>query len=199
VCGCAWGDYDNDGFLDLIVANGLLFTAPEQNFLYHNEGNANHWIQVKCVGTTSNRSGIGAKVRVRATIGGKNFWQLREINAGNGLCGNAIDAHFGLGDATQADTARVEWPSGTVQELHNLAAGQFLTVTEPPRIEAVGAGQFRLRGWKGQEFRIDASTDLEEWVPFQTVASSDSTGVVSVTDQNASGFTRRFYRASSLP
>ncbi|MFN0127869.1 MAG: FG-GAP-like repeat-containing protein [Verrucomicrobiales bacterium] len=211
--GCAWGDYDNDGFLDLIVANGALHAEgqippnqPEENFLYHNNGNENGWLRVKCVGTVSNRSGIGAKVRVLATIGGRPIWQMREINSGNGFCGNALDAHFGLGDAERVDVLRVEWPSGTVQEWRRfsffdagVASRQLFTVTEPPHIEVVGEGQLRLHGWKGQEFRIEASADLKEWVSLGTVASSDSTAVISITDPNAGSFARRFYRASNRP
>lgn len=205
--GCAWGDYDNDGFLDLIVANGAMHAVgqqepnqPEANFLYRNNGNANRWLRIRCVGTTSNRSGLGARVRVRATIGGKTFWQMREVNSGNGFCGNAIDAHFGLGDAETVDTLRVEWPSGTVQELRGIAAGQLLTLTEPPRLKAVGAGKLQLPpGWKGQEFRIESSSDLEKWVPFQTVASSGSTDVIALADQDAPSAAHRYYRASNRP
>jgi hypothetical protein len=67
---CAWVDYDNDGFLDLFE------TTFGKNALYRNNGNSNGWINIKLVGTTSNRSAIGAKVRVNASIGGKTFWQM---------------------------------------------------------------------------------------------------------------------------
>lgn len=86
---------------------------------------------MRLVGTLSNRSAIGAKVRVKATIRGKTFWQLREISGGSGCCSqNDLRTHFGLGDATNADLVRIEWPSGIVQELSNVAAKQFVTVTE---------------------------------------------------------------------
>jgi hypothetical protein len=68
----AWGDYDNDGFLDLFLARGGVFGA-ENNSLYHNNGNSNNWLKVRCVGTVSNRSAIGAKVRVKATIVARRF------------------------------------------------------------------------------------------------------------------------------
>jgi len=83
--GCDWGDYDNDGFLDLFVANGTIFpNQPTQmnNFLYRNTGNTNRWLKIKLVGTVSNRAAIGAKVRVLASLGGINRWQLREISVG---------------------------------------------------------------------------------------------------------------------
>jgi enediyne biosynthesis protein E4 len=115
---------------------------PRVNHLYRNNslanGNPNHWLKVKLNGQASNRSGIGAKVRVKATIGGQEIWQLRELT-GNGYsqtCPGLI-AHFGLGDATQAGIVRVEWPSGNVQELTNVAPDQSLTVSEQVRITPV--------------------------------------------------------------
>lgn len=131
--GSSWGDYDRDGFLDLFVATSQGGGSPTQpdDYLYHNDGNNNAWLTIKCVGTVSNRSAIGAKVRVKATIGGKRFWQLREITTGDGWAGVPLEAHFGLGDATSVETVRIEWPSGTVQELTNVTADQILQATEP--------------------------------------------------------------------
>ena len=133
----AWGDYDNDGFLDLFVGN---FNAA--NFLYHNNGNTNHWLKLRLIGTRSNRAAIGAKVRVRSTINGQTFWQMREIS-GDGSGGqNSLHVQFGLGNATNADLVRIEWPSGTVQELTNVTSKQFLTVTEPAGLREMKLGIF---------------------------------------------------------
>ena len=133
----AWGDYNNDGFLDLFVGND-----GGSNFLYHNNTNDNHWLEFRLIGTRSNRTAIGAKVRVHATINGQSFWQMREVSGGDGEMGqNSLHVHVGLGNATNADLVRIEWPSGTTQELSNVAANQFLTVTEPggePRLAATG-------------------------------------------------------------
>src|SRR6266478_2505772 len=125
--GCAWGDYDNDGFLDLFVANGGFAVGihKQPNFLYRNNGNGNNWITLRLVGSASNRSAIGAKVRLKARIGGRVFWQMREISGGGNYDGqNDLRASFGWGHATRIDTVRIEWPSGKVQELHNLGAKQ---------------------------------------------------------------------------
>jgi hypothetical protein len=124
--GTVWGDYDGDGDLDLFVANRL----NQVNFLYRNEGNANHWLKVRLSGTLSNRSAIGAKVRVRALIGGSPRWQTREVLAQTGYNSQNLELHFGLGDAAVADTVRVEWPSGEDQILPNVDADRLLQIVE---------------------------------------------------------------------
>ena len=130
----SWTDLNNDGFLDLFVANiGL---PAGTNFFYINNGNSNSWLKVNLVGRTSNRSAIGAKVRVQAVIGGVPRWQLREVSGG-GYGQNSLAQNFGLGDATNIDLLRIEWPSGVVQTLSNVAPRQFLTIAEtaPPVID----------------------------------------------------------------
>jgi enediyne biosynthesis protein E4 len=131
-------EFRNDGFLDLFVANNWFDNAAnhsEPNFLYRNDaaanGNTNGWLLVRLIGTASNRSGIGVKIRARATLWGTDVWQLREISGGSGKCSqNDLRAHFGLGDAAQVDLLRIEWPSGIVQEILNVPGRQILTVTE---------------------------------------------------------------------
>jgi hypothetical protein len=138
----AWADYDNDGFPDLFVTELNSFA----NRLYRNNGNSNNWLTVQCSGRLSNRAAIGAKVRAKATIGGKTLWQLREISGGGGLGSqNDLRAGFGLGDATNVDLIRIEWPSGIVQDFHDVLSRQFLTVIEPeahivPASQEVQAG-----------------------------------------------------------
>ncbi len=126
--GAAWGDYNNDGFSDLLVPNIRTFN----NYLYRNDGNSNAWLTVKLEGRLSNRAAIGAKVRVRSVVGGQSMWQMREISGGGSLGSqNDLRAAFGLGDATNADVVRVEWPSKIVQEIRNVSPRQFLNVVEP--------------------------------------------------------------------
>jgi len=124
---CSWADYDNDGDLDLILTNA----GVDNNVLFSNNGNSKHWINILGVGTTSNASAIGAKVRAKATINGSATWQLREITGQSGYLSQAsLNAEFGLGDATIIDSIKVEWPSGIVQVLTNVTVDQFLTITE---------------------------------------------------------------------
>lgn len=191
---CAWADYNNDGFLDLFVPNNSAFSGgpAQSNFLYRNNGNANNWLKVRCVGTLSNQGGIGAKVRVKANFAGEDRWQLRQIASADGRTGGSLEAHFGLGDATIIETLRIEWPSGIVQELHRVNPKQSLIISEPIQPKATGWGTFSFRSWKGMIFQIQASTDLKGWSPLTEV--TNLTGTVEFTDSDAAEYSHRFYR-----
>lgn len=193
--GCGWGDYTNNGFLDLFVGNGWV-VGNHPNFLYRNNGNDNAWLRVRSVGTVSNRSAIGAKLRVLATIGGQSLWQLRHINTGDGFSGNELDAHFGLGDATHVEVLRIEWPSGIVQEFRDVPAKQLLKVTEPPRLKASHeTGQFlmSLPGGKGIVYEIQSSGDLTEWTSVGLL--TNVTGRLEFRNPESVSKRRGFYRA----
>ena len=135
--GAAWADYDRDGDLDVIVTNNN-FTP---NAFYRNDvGSLHNWISIKCVGTAGNRSGIGAKVRVKARIGGDDVWQLREISGQSGFLGqDEMRAHFGLGDAGVIDSIIVAWPGGPiVTYLTAVPIDQYVTLLEPTCGDANG-------------------------------------------------------------
>ena len=194
----AWGDYDNDGFLDLFVGN-----YAGTNFLYHNNGNDNHWLEFRLIGTRSNRAAIGAKVRVHATINGQSSWQMREVPGGDGRNGqNSLFVHVGLGNAANADIVRIEWPSGTVQELSNVESGKFHTVTEPggePQLTAAhvnGQHQLTLTGKQGSRYDIQTSTGLNNWIGALTVKLTNSSGTMTFAAPGAPSDPLRFYRAA---
>lgn len=132
--GCAFGDYDNDGFEDLAVATCRFNNIDEPDLLYHNNGNSNQWITIKLNGvvgaTTSNLSAIGTKIRVKAIINGNAVWQMREISAQTSYCGqNDLRAHFGLGNATIIDSIIVQW-TNHLETFTNINSNQFITITE---------------------------------------------------------------------
>ena len=195
--GGAWGDFNHDGFPDLFVGN-----QAGVNALYLNDGNSNNWLTVTCQGRVSNRAAIGAKVRIRATIGGKTMWQLREISGGGGLaCQNDLRCQFGLGDATNVDVVRIEWPSGIVQEFSNVAAKQFLTVKEPSRLKADFSpdnGEFHLTltGGKGLVYELDDSTDLFTWTSLALL--TNQTGSVIWTNPPPTSGPAVFFRSWEL-
>ena len=128
--GCAFGDYDNDGFQDLVVAT-TRFGVDEVDYLYHNNGNDHHWLLISLEGTTSNRSAIGTRVRVKAVVNGTAIWQMREISSQSAYCSqNDMRAHFGLGDATIIDSIVIEWPSGIRQYRTGVLPDQILDIEE---------------------------------------------------------------------
>lgn len=132
-------DYDNDGFLDLMVTNGLntqpvRVGGPHQ--IFRNSGNDNHWIELTLRGTTSNPSAVGAQVL--AVAGGVT--QLREQNGGyHRWSQDHQRLHFGLGDNTSVDLT-VKWPSGSVESFTDVSADSLYQVVEGSGIEAIVAG-----------------------------------------------------------
>jgi len=126
----AIGDYDNNGFMDIFVANGFGM-APFSfgpHLLYHNNGNLNHWLKVKLVGSVDNRDSVGATVR--ATIGARTATR-QQTGGASRFSQNSQIIHFGLGTSQTVDSLTVRWPSGIMQTLYNVAADNLLTLTEP--------------------------------------------------------------------
>jgi hypothetical protein len=104
----------------------------ENNVLYKNRGNGNHWINIRCVGTHSNASAIGTRLKIKAAIRGVSVWQMREVTSSSGYCSqNSLSAHFGLGDAARVDSLVILWPSGAETVETDLVVDQHYTVIEP--------------------------------------------------------------------
>lgn len=127
--GCAFGDYNNDGFLDLATAN--CYDKTQTNSLYKNSGNGNAWFELDCIGMMSNKSAIGARVKLTSTIHQKKTTQLREISTQTGHNGqNMLTVHFGLGDATVIDSIEILWPSGIIDLYEQVAINQKIKAFE---------------------------------------------------------------------
>lgn len=127
--GAAFGDYDNDGWLDVLLANNL--NDNQANALFRNTGTGNNWITLNLKGVESNASAVGAVVKIRAVINGSETWQTRHIAAASGYCSqNSFSVHFGLGDATQIDEVQVLWPSGMEEIFTAVSTNQIRTVVE---------------------------------------------------------------------
>ena len=138
--GAAFGDFDNDGDMDVLIMN-----VNEPPTLLRNDApSGNHWIKLRLEGTRSNRSAIGARVVVH--YAGKV--QVQEVLSGcSFFSSNDPRLHFGLGTATTADI-EVRWPSGLVERIRGAAANQLLTLRE-------GVGQV-----KGRPFTRRAERDI---------------------------------------
>ncbi len=124
--GCVCGDYDNDGQLDIYVANRL----NQKNFLYRNEGNNNNWITIKCVGVNSNMAAIGTKVRVKTVINGQPAWQMQEVTPQTGYNSQNLWLHFGLKNSPVIDSIKVEWINGLTHNFTNVEANHNITISE---------------------------------------------------------------------
>ncbi len=121
--GLAKADYDNDGDLEFAISN--MNGSPD--LIRHARRNGNHSILVKLIGTKSNRSGIGAKVRVIAG----SLTQFDEVRSGGSyLSSSDVRLHFGLGTVTRVDRIEIDWPSGTHENLEDVLADQVVVVKE---------------------------------------------------------------------
>jgi hypothetical protein len=121
--GAAFGDWDNDGDMDVVVTNNggsamlLRNEAPRQH----------HWLSLRLIGRAPNRDAIGARVRLKA--GGKV--QVRSVRSG-GSYASASDPrlHFGLGDAATVDAVEIRWPGGAVTRHRNLPTDRQITLSQ---------------------------------------------------------------------
>ena len=134
--GCAFGDFDNDGDVDVLIVN--LNEPP--SLLRNDVSGTGHWVKVKLEGVKSNRSAIGARVLVRS--GGRTQAHAVVSQSSFYSC-NDPRLHFGLGSATIADI-EIYWPNGLHETLKRVAANQLVTVRE-------GIGIVASMGWSSPQ------------------------------------------------
>jgi hypothetical protein len=139
----AYGDIDNNGFLDV-----LLTTNAGPAYLFHNEGGTNQSVRFKLVGTKSNRDGIGAVVRVNS--GSDKQWKMFRSGSSY-LSQSELVLTFGLGAQAKADSVEIQWPSGQVDKLSNIDGGQTVTVQE-------GKGVISKRAYGSKKTEITKNT-----------------------------------------
>ena len=121
--GAAFGDYDNDGDIDIFLNN-----SNQPAILLRNDGgDSNHWLTIQPIGTQSNTSGIGTKVIVK--IGDLSLY--KEVRSGASyLSQSDLRVHFGLGKQTAIDTLEIRWQSGHIERFSNLKSNQILRIKE---------------------------------------------------------------------
>lgn len=121
--GATFGDYDNDGDVDILIVNN--HAAP--TLLRNEGGNRNNWLHVELIGTDLNRNAIGAKIQLKTS----DRTQIREIYAGESyMSANSLIVEFGVGNATQVETLQVTWLNGKTQARHNIPTNQRVRMTQ---------------------------------------------------------------------
>lgn len=131
--GCAFGDFDNDGDLDILIMN----ENEHPSLLRNDVVQGNHWLKIKLIGTKSNRSAIGARVLARY---GKMIQAQEVLSQSSYLSANDPRLHFGMGPETHAEL-EIHWPSGLHQTLKGISADQLITIQE-------GLGVITNAGWQ---------------------------------------------------
>ena len=121
--GATFGDYDNDGDVDIFIVNN----HAKPTLLRNDGGNRNNWLYVELIGTNANRNAVGAKIQVKTV----DRTQIREIYAGDSYMSfNSFIAEFGVGSATQVESLQIIWSNGDTQTLHNVPTNQRLRITQ---------------------------------------------------------------------
>jgi hypothetical protein len=138
----ACGDWDRNGTLDMFVEmGGVTYGDQYHNILFQNPGQGNHWLNVKLVGKKTNRSAIGARIKV-VTAGEHPLTVYRHVTSGSSFGANPLEQLIGIGKADRIAVLEITWPtSGTTQTFRDMAVSQAIEVTE-------FAGEFRKREYK---------------------------------------------------
>lgn len=188
----ATGDLNNDGYVDLYTGHASGFNGPsgQPDALMMNVGGTNNFLTVRLQGVASNRSGVGAKIKIYGSWG----VQTREIRSGEGYgISNSLTAHFGLGTDTEIDRMVIRWPSGLEEEVLDVAANSRLLVPEGSlsmtlplvwnSVTATPAGNKRVKlDWQTQREEatshfIAERRDGNRWLTVGRIAALTTTGV----------------------
>jgi hypothetical protein len=132
--GCAFGDFNNDGNLDIVV--NCVNSMPQ--LLRCDATRNRNWVKIRTVGTKSNRTGVGARITVTARMtpdAKQPFVQIDEVRSGGSYYSqNDLRVHFGLDQAKKIDALEIRWPSGTVDTLKDLDVNRLYVIQEGGKV-----------------------------------------------------------------
>lgn len=183
--GGAVADINNDGFVDIAIANTL---GSSGNQLFQNMGNTNNWIGFKLIGTKSNTSAVGSKIEIEY---GNGLYQQDVISAGTGFAGaNTLNVHFGLADHDVISLLRVSWPSGQVETFNNLSAGEIYTIEEEqnPIINALTVNDSTVEKYGKFECTLDIDAVYDNPYDYDQVQISAVFTAPSGVERSVDGF-----------
>lgn len=126
--GCAFGDFDNDGDLDVLIMNMNEPPSLLRNeYISPGKSQTHNWLKVKLIGTESNRSAIGARVQIKTASG----IQVQELTSQSSYYShNDSRIHFGLGNSQKADEIKIRWPNGRVETVQDIPGNKLVTIKE---------------------------------------------------------------------
>lgn len=163
----SWGDFNQDGYLDIAAGYARLFTTPstKKDLIWLNNGGDNNYFKINLIGRQSNMNGIGAMVELHGPWG----VQLREVRSGESYgISRTLSQYFGLGSHDAIDSVRILWPSGIVDVLHSPQINSYYIAKEDNCISPLEI--IKVNGWQklcGEE-DITITTDNEENVQWNT-------------------------------
>ena len=160
--GAAWGDYDNDGDLDLVTEGTYPYKGVRELHLFRNQGNSNHWIEIDLRGTTANSMAIGSRIILEA--GGEQMSRIIGGDAGGHGFQNSPIVHFGIGGVEFADHITIRWPDQGVTELFNVPVDQRIEVVQGEGPSIVSLSVSPADPCEDKEITLVLSTDA----PLQT-------------------------------
>ncbi len=184
--GAVWGDYDNDGFVDLLTEGTVPYQGKRETRLFRNNGNSNNWLQLRLKGVVSNSAAIGARIYLKSG----SVTQTREIGGDAGGHGfqNSFNVEFGLGKNTVADEIKIIWPSGIAQVFKNVQANQIINITEDtsgPKINSVWVDKYGAD--EDEILTFDATTSGS---PLNFEWDLDNDGII---DRSSTGVPPKYY------